>query len=197
MIRDYVSDWLAPSEDIVYHMDSNLRTQLSEIVHETFMKYIPGGLHALVGYVHRPSSASATHLLGRSIVEECLDQLKDLCLHRIREAFDREKTITATLQIRRFEAYKDIYEEHYLDQQQNDASDILHALGEAAQGFVEHKLEETVPGFGQVKSAMLGSKKRHDLLEPMEGKDRAALQIMAEVRSYYDRKYPSLATGPH
>jgi hypothetical protein len=53
MIREYIDGWLEPSEDIVYFMCSNLQTQLSEIVHETFMKYIPGGLHALVGYVHR------------------------------------------------------------------------------------------------------------------------------------------------
>jgi len=185
MIREYISDWLEPSEDIVYHMDSMLRTQLSEIVHETFMKYIPGGLHALVGYAHRLSPASATHPVSRSIVEECLDQLKDVCLHRIREAFDREKSITATLQIRRFEAYKDIYEEHYL-YHQSESDDLLQALGNAAQGFVEKKIEETVPGFGQVKDTLLGQKKRYEMLEPMEGKERAALQIMAEVRSYYD-----------
>ncbi len=78
----------------MYLMDSNLRTQLSGLVHETFKKYIPGGLHALVGYAHRPSAASETHRVDRGIVEECCDQLKDICLHRIREAFDREKLIT-------------------------------------------------------------------------------------------------------
>jgi len=49
MIKEYISGWLEPSEDIVYHMDSNLRNQLSQLVHEIFMKYNPGGLHALVG----------------------------------------------------------------------------------------------------------------------------------------------------
>jgi len=61
MIHEYIDDWLEPSEDIVYLMDSNLRTQLSEIVHEVFKKYIPGGLHAVVGYVHRPEVAPETH----------------------------------------------------------------------------------------------------------------------------------------
>ena len=54
MIRGYIDGWLGPSEDMVYHLDSNLRIQLSAIVHDVFKNYIPGGLHALVGYVHRP-----------------------------------------------------------------------------------------------------------------------------------------------
>jgi hypothetical protein len=58
MIREYINLWSAPSEDIVYYMDSNLRTQLSDLVHETFMKYIPGGLHAMVGYVNHLSPAA-------------------------------------------------------------------------------------------------------------------------------------------
>ena len=113
MIREYINGWWAPSEDIAYNLDSNLRIQLSVIVHDVFKNYIPGGLHALVGYVHRPSPSPVTNQADRSVVEECLDVLKDACLHRIREAFDREKSITTTLQIRRFEAYKDIYKEHY------------------------------------------------------------------------------------
>lgn len=196
MIRSYVKGWLEPSEEIVYHMDSNLRTQLSEVVHDVFMKYIPGGLHALVGYVHHPSPGPKTHPIVRSIVEECLDQLKDICLHRIREAFDREKSITATLQIRRFEAYRDIYEEHYtaMYQQHLEPDDFLSTLGDAVQGLVEKKLEETIPGFGHVKDTLLGPN-RQDIMgmmrmknHPAEGKNKAALQIMAEVRAYYDRK---------
>jgi hypothetical protein len=61
MIREYINLWLDPSEDIVYLMDSNLRSQLSELVHDTFKKYIPGGLHALVGYVLCHSAASEAH----------------------------------------------------------------------------------------------------------------------------------------
>ena len=44
-----VADWLAPSENVVYYMHSNIQTQLSAIVHETFENYIPGGLCAPVG----------------------------------------------------------------------------------------------------------------------------------------------------
>ena len=54
MIREYIDKWEVLSKEIVYQVDSNLRIQLSKIVDETFKKYIPGGLHALVGYVHRP-----------------------------------------------------------------------------------------------------------------------------------------------
>ena len=79
----------------------------------------------------------------------------------------------------------------------SEPDDILQALGNAAIGVVEEKIEEAVPGFGQVKGALLGSKKRQEILEPMEGKEKAALQIMAEVRSYYDRKSPNHATGSY
>jgi len=196
MIREYIDDWLEPSEDIVYLMDSNLRTQLSELVHDTFKKYIPGGLHGLIGYVHYHLAVSETHPVDRSIVEECLDRLKDKCLHRIREAFDREKSITATLQTRRFEAYRDIYEEYYtaMYQQHAEPDDILSSIGEVVEGFVEKKLEEMVPGFGQVKN-ILQKPNRQDIMgmmrmktHPTEGRNKAAIQIMAEVRSYYDCK---------
>ena len=196
MIKEYISDWLEPSEDIVYLMDSNLRTQLSELVHDTFKTYIPGGLHALVGYVHCHSAVPTTYRVDRGIVEECLDRLKDICLHRIREAFDREKTITATLQIRRFEAYKEIYEEYYtaMYQQHAEPDDFLSTIGEAVEGFVDKKLDEMVPGLNQVKNVLLRPN-RQDIMgmmrmknHPAEGKNKAALQIMAEVRSYYDCK---------
>lgn len=194
MIKEYISDWLEPSEDIVYLMDSNLRTQLSELVHEIFKKYIPGGLHALIGYVPCHSAVPKTYPVDRGIVEECLDRLKDICLHRIREAFDREKTITTTLQIRRFEAYKEIYEEYYtaMYQQHAEPDDFLSTIGEAVEGFVDKKLDEMVPGFTQVKNVLLRPN-RQDIMgmmrmknHPAEGKNKAALQIMAEVRSYYD-----------
>lgn len=196
MIREYINGWSEPSEDIVYLMDSNLRSQLSELVHEIFKKYIPGGLHALVGYAHPLLAASETHKVDRGIVEECCDQLKDVCLHRIREAFDREKSITATLQVRRFEAYKDIYEEYYtaMYQQHAEPDDLFTTLGDAMEGFVDKKMDEMVPGLAQVKNILL-KPNRQDIMgmirmknHPAEGKNKAALQIMAEVRSYYDCK---------
>src|SRR5882757_3260191 len=99
MIQKYIGGWSAPSEDVVYHMDSSLRSQLDVIVHEIFKNYSPGGLLGLVRYVQHPSPRSATHQTDRTIIDECLDQLRNTCLHRIREAFDRERTITTTLQV--------------------------------------------------------------------------------------------------
>jgi hypothetical protein len=135
----------------------------------------------------------ATHPVDRGIVEECLDQLKDTCLHRIREAFDREKSITATQQVRRFEAYRDIYEEHYtgMYQKQNQPSEFITKVGEAVEGFVEQKLAEIVPGVAPLKALLAPT--RQDIFGvmrmkeyPMEAQNKAAIQIMAEVRSYYD-----------
>ncbi len=65
MIREYIKGWWAPSQDIVFSMDSNLRTQLSAIVLDIFRNYTPGGLHGLVGYVDRPFPASVTSLMGQ------------------------------------------------------------------------------------------------------------------------------------
>ena len=92
--------------------------------------------------------------MDRSVVEECLDKLRSTCLNQIREAFAREKSITETLQIRRFERCRDIYEEHYKGEYQRhfQSDDILSTLGDT------------------------------------NGQNRAALQIMSEVRSYYDCK---------
>jgi hypothetical protein len=194
MIREYVDGWLAPSEEIVYHMDSNIRTQLSEIVHEIFQKYIPGGLHALVGCVHRPLLCVSDSSGDRSIIEECMDQLKDICLQRIGEAFDREKSITATLQTRRFEAYRDIYEEHYTAMYQRHVmhDDMLSKLGNALEGILEEKINELLPK--PLQTALLGPD-HQDVMgmlrmknHPGEGLNKVALQIMAEVRSYYDCK---------
>ena len=196
MIREYINGWLAPSKDIVYYMDSSLRIQLSVIVHEIFNKYIPGGLYARVGYVCRPTRGSTTHRADRSIVEECLDQLKDTCLHRICEAFEREQLITATLQVRRFEAYRDVYKGHYaaLYEQHIVSDDILSKLGDAAETFIEKKMEELGLGIGPAKAA-LQKLKGQDILgamrmknDPMEYQNTEALKIMAEVRSYYDCK---------
>lgn len=69
-IHEYINDWFAPFEDIVYHMDTNICTQLPVIVHETFMMYIPGGLHALVRCVHRLFTRVRNTLTDRCIVEE-------------------------------------------------------------------------------------------------------------------------------
>ena len=135
-----------------------------------------------------------THRVDRSIVEECCDQLKDICLHRIREAFDRENLITATRQTRRFEAYRDIYEEYYtaMYQQHAEPDDFLSTLGDAVEGFVDKKMDEMVPGLSHVKNTLL-KPNRQDVMgmmrmknHPTEGRNKAALQIMAEVRSYYD-----------
>ena len=193
MIREYINGWWAPSEDIVYYLDSNLRIQLSMIVHDVFKNYIPGGLHALVGYVHRPSPSPVTYQADRSIIEECLDELKDVCLRRIREAFDREKSITATLQIRRFEAYRDVYKEHSVAMYERHvmSDDPLSTLGDAVEDFLEKKMEELMSGVGPAKAVP----KRQDILgvvrmknDPAEYQNAEALKIMAEVRSYYDCK---------
>jgi hypothetical protein len=79
-------------------------------------------------------------------------------------------------------------------QQHTEPDDLLSTLGEAVEGFVEKKMEEMVPGLNQVKNALLGPN-RQDIMgmmrmknHPAEGKNKAALQIMAEVRSYYDCK---------
>jgi len=77
-------------------------------------------------------------------------------------------------------------------QQHAEPDDFLSSLGEAVEGFVEQKIEEMVPGFSQVKNIVMGPS-RQDVMGmmrmknyPMEGRSKAALQIMAEVRSYYD-----------
>ena len=71
-----------------------------------------------------------------------------------------------------------------------EPNDFLSTLGDAVEGFLEEKMEEIVPG--PLKAALLGPN-RQDILgimrmknQPAEGKNKAALQIMAEVRSYYD-----------
>lgn len=202
MIRGYIKRWLTPSEDIVYYLDSKLRIQLSEIVHDVFKDYVSGGLHALVGYVHRPSFSPVTHPANRSTVEECLDKLKDACLHRIREAFDRECSITTTLQICRFEAYRDIYKEHYaaMYEQHIVSDDLLSTLGGAVGDFVE-KIEELRAHVDPAKAIPLAPKLQDIMAvirlknDPVEYQNAEALKIMAEVRSYYDCKCLSRSTG--
>lgn len=193
IIREYIKDWWAPSQDIVYSMDSNLRNQLSEIVLEIFKNYTPGGLYSRVAYVHCLLPGSATYWANSEIVDECLDELKDICLNRIREEFDRESSILTTLQVRRFEAYRDAYKEHYaaMYERHNVSDDSLSMLGDAVEDFVEKKIEELMPG----RRAGLHGPNRQDILgilrlksDPVGYQTSEALKIMAEVRSYYDRK---------
>lgn len=127
-------------------------------------------------------------------MEECLDQLKDTCLHRIREAFDREKSSTTTFQIRQFEAYKILYEEHYtaMYQRRVESDDSLLALGDAVAEFIERKIDELGPASQKTpllvpnRPNILGVVQHKNY--PPEGQCKAALTIMAEVRSYYDCK---------
>jgi hypothetical protein len=138
------------------------------------------------------SPKPATHRADRSTVEECLDQLKDTCLHRIREAFNREQSIT-TIQIPRFNAYKNIYEEHYttLYQRHAEHDGFLPTFGGAVEECLEKQIDELVL---KLKTPLL-TPNCQDIVgiireknNPAEGLSKAALQIMAEVRSYYDRK---------
>ena len=185
MIRGYINEWWAPSKDIVYTMDSNLRFQLSTIVDDIFKNYTQGGLHALIGYVHRSSSTSTTHGADRSTVDECLDKLKETCLDRIRQAFDREHSITRTHQVRQFEADKETYMEHYgtMYKQLLEPNDFPSMLDEW-DDFVK-KMNESDPG--SVRNRPRGQDiiilTKHD---PTEHRTKEVLTIMAEVRSYYD-----------
>ena len=70
----------------------------------------------------------------------------------------------------------------------NRNSDLLYTLGNVVEEVIEQKVEQAVPGFGRVKSALWGPKRSDDIIEPTDSKNKAALQIMAEVRSYYDCK---------
>ena len=120
-------------------------------------------------------------------MEECLDKLRDTCLNRIREAFDREKSITTTLQIRRFEAYRDIYEEHYtaMNRRHIESDHVLLSLEAPLHKMMDKmvsippKADFLVPNSQGILNIM-----RSENLE--EGQIKAALRIMAEVRSYYD-----------
>ena len=166
MIREYINEWWAPSEDIVYTMDSNLRIQLPTVVYEIFGNYTQGGLHALAGYVHRSSSTSTTYGADRSTVDECLDKLKETCLHRIREAFDRELLITTTLQVRQFEADRDAYKEHYATMYEPHLvpTGFLSTLGDEWDDFLEKK-RESDPG------SVRDGPKRQDILGIMRMKN--------------------------
>ena len=132
------------------------------------------------------SLESAAHQADRNIVEECLDQWKDTCLRRIREAFDREKSIK-TFQIRQFEASKVLYEEHYtvMYQQHVESDDVLLTMGDA----VEEKIDKLVP-IPQTLVSDCGDRSRimQERGRPLDSASKAALKIMAEVRSYYDCK---------
>ena len=122
-------------------------------------------------------------------MEECLDKLRDTCLNRIREAFDREKSITTTLQIRRFEAYRDIYEEHYtaMYRRHIGSDDVLLPLEAPLHKMMDKmvsiplKTDRLVPNSQGILKIMRPE-------DPEEGQNKAALRIMAEVRSYYDCK---------
>ena len=79
-------------------------------------------------------------------------------------------------------------------QQHTEPDDLLSTLGDAVEGFVDKKMDEMVPGLSHVKNTLL-KPSRQDIMgmmrmknHPTEGKNKAALQIMAEVRSYYDCK---------
>jgi hypothetical protein len=140
------------------------------------------------------SSASpvpAAHRANRTIVDECLDQLRSTCIQRIREAFEREQSIIATQQTRRFEAITGIYEGHYMEEYERhiEHDDFLSQLGGAMEGLVKQQLEDLAPG--HVKAAMrsqdfMGTVRMK--IDPAEGRNREALKLMAEVRSYYDCK---------
>ena len=193
IIQEYINGWWAPSKDIVYSMDNNLRKQLSTIALEIFKNYASGGLCGLVGYVRRPLPASITYWANSEVVDECLDELKDTCLNRIQEQFDREKSILTTLQVRRFEANREAYKEHYaaMYEQHTASGDSFSMLGDAVESFVEQKIEELMPGRG----ASLKGPNRQDILgivrmknDPAGYQTSEALKIMAEVRSYYDCK---------
>jgi hypothetical protein len=120
-------------------------------------------------------------------VEECLDELKDTCLHRIREAFEREKSIPTTHQTHQFQEYKVLYEEHYTamyrlhvglpDFPFTPGDPVLEKMDEVAP--IPQKNPLLVPN----RRDILGIVRQRDL--PVE---RQALLIMAEVRSYYDCK---------
>jgi hypothetical protein len=175
-------------------MDSNLRNQLSAIVHDIFKNYTPGNLHGLVGYVRRPFLWQGFNGPNSEIVDECLDELKDACFNRIHDEFDREKSILTTLQVRRFGAYRDAYKEHYatMYERHTASDDPLSKLGDAVGDFVEKKIEELMPGGGD----SLRGPNRQDILgivrmksDPVGYQTSEALKIMAEVRSYYDCKY--------
>ena len=136
------------------------------------------------------SSESATHRADRSIVDECLDQVQDTCFDRVREAFDREKLITTTFQIRQFEAYKVLYEEHYtaMYQRHVESDDFLLTMGDA----VEKTMDKLVPLPLKTPPLVKNRREYWRMMQgrnhPVDGVSKAALKVMAGVRSHYDCK---------
>ena len=95
---------------------------------------------------HRPLTRVSDFIgAKRDIVDECLENLKATCLNRIREAFDRESSIVAPLQVRRFEAYRNAYKEHYTTMYERHTMSG-DALCDGAVGFVGRTMEELLPG---------------------------------------------------